>query len=255
VDLVTIAVNRRPDAWEVGWETEHANALSVALVERLHDLLDEALREQVPALVLRGGATHFASGFDLSGADELSDAELAHRFLRIGLLLDRLARAPFLTVAMASGAAIGAGADLVAVCDRRLALASATFAFPGSQFGVVLGTHRLAAVVGHDRAVRLVGGRRVGAVDTGLVEVYDELASMEAVLDSQLRGWARIQPSARPALLEAARPQHDDAALAALARSVLRPGLAQWIRAFTPGGPEPDVTAEPSLSPDLKESA
>src|SRR3954454_11649306 len=89
-----------------------ANALSADLVEALHSALDEAERERPEALVLRGSARHFAAGFDLTDLERETDATLAHRFLRIGLLLERLATAPYLTVAVAGGAAVGAGADL-----------------------------------------------------------------------------------------------------------------------------------------------
>ena len=56
------------------------------------------------------------------------------------------------TVAVASGRTLGAGADLFAACDRRIALTGASFAFPGPGFGLVLGTGRLAALLGRDAA-------------------------------------------------------------------------------------------------------
>jgi enoyl-CoA hydratase/carnithine racemase len=243
---VSVTVTRDVDAWHVSWESERANALSGELVERLHEVLDEAVRDEPPALVLRGGVRHFASGFDLDGLAGLSDAEVGSRFLRIGLLLDRLSSVSFLTVAAATGAAIGAGADLVAACDRRLALGSTTFAFPGSRFGVVLGTHRLASLVGHDRALDLVDGHRVPAADVGFVDVYDDLPSLDASLDTLLGRWVRTDPAARRHLLVATRPDHADAALAALCRSALRPGIVARIGVATSGhaaGPRPDSRA------------
>jgi len=175
-----------------------ANALSAGLVDDLHDLLDQAVAAQPDALVLRGNDRHFSAGFDLTGLDEETDATLSHRFLRIGLLLERLAAAPLPTVAVVEGAAVGAGADLVTHCDHRLVGPSVRLRFPGSAFGVRLGAERR----------RELGG----SVVTG------RPADLPAVLGS----------AALPH-----RPAHDpDRALADLARSVGVPGLHARLTAY-----------------------
>lgn len=191
-----LIVDRGP-VWTVTLDRpERANALSADLVECLHVTLDQADRARPDALVLRGNPRHFAAGFDLRGLERESDASLALRFLRVGLLLERLLAAPYPTVAVAEGAAIGAGADLVLACDHRLVAPDVTLRFPGSAFGVALGTVRR---------------RELDALTTG---VPDDLA---AVL-------------AGPA---PARPTHDaDAELAELARSVAVPGLRDRIAAY-----------------------
>ena len=133
----------RGDIWTITLERPNrANALSAALVEDLHRLLDDAEAARPQALVLRGNARHFSAGFDLAGLDDETDATLAYRFLRIGLLLERLLVAPCTTVAVAEGAAVGAGADLVAHCDHRLVAPDVQLRFPGTAFGVVLGATR-----------------------------------------------------------------------------------------------------------------
>ncbi len=187
----TIALNR----------PERANALSSELVEELHRVLDDADSAPPTALVLRGNERHFAAGFDLTGLDEETDASLALRFLRIGLLLERLLTAPYATVAVVEGAAVGAGADLVLACDHRLVDSAVTLRFPGSEFGVVLGATRRAEL-GPDL---VTGAPR----------------SLAAVL--------RDLPPHRPVQ----RPSHDaDAELAALARSVAVPGLRDRLAAY-----------------------
>jgi enoyl-CoA hydratase/carnithine racemase len=174
-----------------------ANALSAGLVEDLHRVLDEATAARPEALVLRGNARHFAAGFDLGGLEGETDATLALRFLRVGLLLERLIAAPYVTAAVAEGAAVGAGADLVLACDHRLVDPAVTLRFPGSAFGIVLGATRRAELG--------------SALVTGTPRT----------LDAALR-------AARPP-----RPPHDaDAELAALARSVARPGLRDRIAAY-----------------------
>lgn len=173
-----------------------ANALSPELVEALHSVLDEAEEARPRALVLRGNNRHFCAGFDLTGLEGETDATLAHRFLRIGLLLDRLLAAPYLTVAVADGAAVGAGADLVVHCDHRLLAPSVQLRFPGAGFGVTLGAVR-----------RRELGDKFGTGRPG---------ELESVLD-------RVTPS---------RPAHDsDRELADLVRSVAVPGLRDRLAA------------------------
>ena len=46
-------------------------------------------------------------------------------------------------MAVATGRAWGAGADLFASCDIRACTPDASFRFPGTAFGIVLGTRRL----------------------------------------------------------------------------------------------------------------
>ncbi|WP_198412381.1 enoyl-CoA hydratase/isomerase family protein [Nocardioides mangrovicus] len=217
----------RGEVWTLTLDRpERANALSAGLVEALRDALAEAESVRPVAVVLRGNERHFAAGFDLSELATESDASLALRFLRLGLLLERVAAAPFLTVAVVEGVAVGAGADLVAACDHRLAAPGATFAFPGSRFGVVLGTARLAALTG---GPALCGGRRVPATEAGGL-----VTGTPDRLERVLRDWARTDPAARPALLGAARSARavdPDAALAALARSLAVPGLRDRVAA------------------------
>jgi enoyl-CoA hydratase/carnithine racemase len=201
----------RDSVWTVTLDRpERANALSPDLVEALHTVLDEAEVVRPVALVLRGNQRHFAAGFDLTRLDLETDATLAHRFLRIGLLLERLATAPYLTVAVADGAAIGAGADLVLACDVRLVAPAVTLRFPGSGFGVVLGATRRA-----------------------LLEDYTSLVTgTPDQLPGLLAEWLGWTASVRARVL-ADRPDHDvDAELAALARSVAVPGLRDRIAAY-----------------------
>ena len=188
----------RGAAWTVTLHRpDRANALSAGVVEDLHDVLDEADEECPEALVLRGNQRHFAAGFDLGGLAHETDASLALRFLRIGLLLERLLSAPYTTVAVAEGAAVGAGADLVLACDHRLVDPSVTLRFPGSAFGVVLGARRRSELGPH--------------------QVTGAPSSLAAAL--------RAAPPVRPI--------HDaDAEVADLARSVAVPGLRDRIAAY-----------------------
>lgn len=195
---VSVLVDRGP-VWTVTLDRpERANALSADLVEALHAALDDADAARPRALVLRGNARHFAAGFDLGGLDRESDATLALRFLRIGLLLERLLAAPYVTVAVAEGAAIGAGADLVLACDHRLVAPSVTLRFPGSAFGVALGGVRRAELGEHAHVTGV-------PADAGSAHTH-----------------------AAPARV----PHDNQAEISALARSVSIPGLHARLTAY-----------------------
>ena len=132
---------------------QRGNALSSELVEAALDAVHSALRDpSVHTLMFAGAGRHFCTGFDLDGLESQSDGDLLLRFARIEALLDAVWRAPVRTVAIAQGRTWGAGADLFAACDLRLALSGASFRFPGAGFGIVLGTRRLAERVGTERA-------------------------------------------------------------------------------------------------------
>ncbi|WP_156391163.1 MULTISPECIES: enoyl-CoA hydratase/isomerase family protein [unclassified Nocardioides] len=193
---MTVSVERG-DVWTVTLNRPaRANALSANLVETLHAVLDQADRARPEALVLRGNPRHFAAGFDLGGLEVETDASLTLRFLRIGLLLERLLAAPYVTVAVAEGAAVGAGADLVLACDHRLVDPRVSLRFPGSAFGVALGAVRRA--------------------ELGDAQVTGRPSDLAFAL--------RSTPP---------RPSHDgDAELATLARSLAAPGLRDRIAAY-----------------------
>ena len=114
----------------------------------------------VHTLVLQGEGRHFCTGLDLSDLATLSDADLLLRLVRIETLLAMLWHAPIRTVAQAKGRTWGAGADLLVACEQRLVGSDTTLRFPGAQFGLVLGTRRLAERIGADaaRALVLEGG-------------------------------------------------------------------------------------------------
>lgn len=230
----------RRDCQGVRWLTlnraDKANALSAAVIDMLHDELDSAITGGVRVLVLSGGERHFSSGFDLSDLDQETDATLLQRFVRLGILLERLASAPFATIAYVDGPAVGAGADLAMACDHRLGTSRAGFRFPGVAFGAVLGVGRLASVVGNSPAMRFVSGGAVvdaqAAASAGLLTMCAERPQLESAIANVSAEMARVPGATLPALVRACRPQAADAGLAELVRSVAIPGLTRRIHDY-----------------------
>lgn len=210
-----------------------ANALSESLVETLLVILGDAERERFRLVVFRGEGKNFCSGFDLSGLAEQNDSDLVRKLIRIEELLQRVAHAPFLTLALAQGRVMGAGADLFCACSERVAASGATFRMPGWRFGIALGTRRLAARIGTDAARRVLLESRQFDADEALqmgfaTAVTSEAEWAAAIEHSSRRAQALDWESTRHLLsLTIADTRAED--MAALKESSGRPGLKERI--------------------------
>lgn len=156
-----------------------ANALSSALVEALLEAIEKTLSRGSRMLVLSGRGRTFCGGFDLQGLERETDESLAYRFMRVERLLQSLYYAPIYTVACAHGTVAGAGADLVTACSRRIASNDVTFRFPGTRFGVVLGTRRLHALIGNRARRTVIEQDTIRAREALGIGLIDELLEQD----------------------------------------------------------------------------
>lgn len=219
--VVTLTMNR----------PERGNALSAELVEALLEGVNAAQEDdEVHTLVLRRQGRHFCTGLDLSDLDQASDATLLWRLVRIETLLTTVWQAPKRIVAVAQGRTWGAGADLFVACEQRVALPGATFRFPGAQFGIVLGTRRLALRLGGGGARDLLtsGGEwdTAQALAHGLASHAEEPGLQAPKVD------AATGAALRAATRAAEGGDQRDADLAALVRSAGQPGLVFRVRRY-----------------------
>jgi len=139
----------------------------------------------VRAVVLTGAGDFFVSGGDVREVTTLQEIS------RMRGLLARMEGLPVPVLAAVNGPAFGGGCEILVACDLRIAEEQATLAW--KQIAMALtpgwgGTARLARLVGHGRATRLLlTGETVnarGALAIGLVdEVVPEGASLAAALD------------------------------------------------------------------------
>ena len=216
---------------------DRGNALSADLVAALHGAIASAAADPgVHTLALAADGPHFCTGFDLSDLDACSDGDLLLRFVRVEAMLAALWHAPIRTVAIAQGRTWGAGADIFATCDERVAFAGTTFRFPGPGFGLVLGTGRLAERVGVDLARRwtteaaqvdAAAAARAGLATAVLEAGVDPLPGVTAS--------PAVSRETAAALRAATRADRRDADLAALVRSAAAPGLRDRIAAYRDG--------------------
>ena len=140
--ICTLIINR-PDK---------RNSLTPALLMQLADKM-EVLRNDssVRVIILRGaGDQAFSSGYDISqiptkGTEAPPPVEILNR------ALETIAVFPYPVIGMLNDHTMGAGFELAATCDLRLASESALFAVPPARLGVLYsysGTRRFINLLG-----------------------------------------------------------------------------------------------------------
>src|SRR5688572_10442046 len=176
---------------------EKANALDAAMLDALAAALENlAGEDSLRAVVLAGAGRAFCGGADV---DELArlDASTAGAFVgRIHRACAALRRLPVPAVARLHGAVIGAGLELAAACDLRLAAEGTRFAMPEVRLGIpsVVEAALLPRLMGSGRAAWLVlTGEAIDArraCEWGLVEeVCPDLdLGVKALLEKILSG-------------------------------------------------------------------
>jgi enoyl-CoA hydratase len=109
---------------------ERRNAIDHATLLGLLDALETVQESRV--VVLTGAAPAFSAGADLSG---VSEDVFAADLKRVLLGFTQLAQP---VIAAIDGPAMGAGAQLAAVCDLRVATPESKFAVPAARLGLVI---------------------------------------------------------------------------------------------------------------------
>lgn len=179
-DSDVVLLERRDDGVAViTLNNGKVNALSGAVVARLHEIADDLRAEPPGAVVVTGGERIFAAGADISefgGADEAVGITA-----RIHAALDAVAAIPRFVIAAISGYALGGGCELALACDYRIAADRAVFGQPEILLGTIPGgggTQRLARVVGPSKAKEIcITGRQVNAEEAIRIGLADEVVA------------------------------------------------------------------------------
>jgi len=184
-----VTVDRRGDGVAlVRLDRPKANALSIALLEELADVVRGLLRDPPGAVVVWGGERIFAAGADITEFGGPQEARRVGGHFRAAL--DELATVPRATIAAINGVALGGGCELALACDFRVAADNARLGQPEILLGIIPGgggTQRLPRLVGAARAKDLVlSGRQVGAEEALRIGLVDRVVPPGDVLDAAL---------------------------------------------------------------------
>lgn len=181
--VATITVDRQAKLNALDSPTLEALAAQAAAVGR-----EPGLR----AVVLRGaGARAFIGGADIAEMATLADPEAARAFItRAHHACDALRRVPVPVIARIQGHALGAGLEIAASCDLRVASEAARFGMPEVRVGLpsVIEAALLPTLIGWGRARRLLlTGETIDAAQALAWGLVEEVAA-EPALDAAVEG-------------------------------------------------------------------
>lgn len=183
---------------------ERRNALTLPMWQALGARVHELAARTAGPVYLMGAGGYFSSGADLGAlAWARSDEEHAQEFVEgVVTCLLQLHLAEREVVAVVEGGAAGGGIEIMAACDRRVAIGEPRLVFPFGHHGMELDgltRWRLTQLVGEAEAERLVDGRHVVEADEatrlGLFDQQhaslEELAAAESARETGASGRAR----------------------------------------------------------------
>ena len=181
-----VHLERRDDGVAVvTLDNPKVNALSGALLRRLHEIADTLAADLPGAVVVTGGDRIFAAGADISEFGGPDEARVIGATIHGAL--DALAALPRFVIAAVSGYALGGGCELALACDYRIASERAVFGQPEILLGIIPGgggTQRLPRLVGPARAKEImITGRQVKADEALRIGLADEVVAPDALHD------------------------------------------------------------------------
>lgn len=174
---------------EIGLASGPLNLVTRSLLRSLNQAITElAARADLRCLILHGGeARAFCAGSDIREFEEIHADASERKILFEDMVLRRLARLPFPTIAAIDGPALGGGLELALACDLRICRADVVLGLTESRLGGLAGNGclRLTRLVGPARAKELLfTGATVPAPQALAWGVVNRIAARGSALDA-----------------------------------------------------------------------
>lgn len=200
-----LIVQQQNGVWDVTINRPKVlNALNGAVIQELTAVVNQATDQQARVMILRGaGEKAFVAGADIAAMQSLT-IQQAYAFAQRGQkLTTALEDAPFVTIAVVQGFALGGGCELAMACDLIIASSQAKFGQPEVDLGLVAGfggTQRLVKRVGPAIAMdMLCAGRKITgeeAFQLGLVSHVTPTDKLEEAVQKTVQGILKAGPYA-----------------------------------------------------------
>jgi enoyl-CoA hydratase len=203
-DLVGVRQDARGVAWVTIQNAPKLNTLNRAMMTALVGTVeglagDDGLR----AVVLRGaGERAFIGGADIAEMATLDPASARDFITLVHRSCDVFRRLPVPAIACIQGWTLGAGLEVAAACDLRIAANTARFGMPEVRVGIpsVVEAALLPGLIGWGRTRRLLlTGETIDAATAlswGLVEEVVPPAQLDAAVEKALSGILASGPRA-----------------------------------------------------------
>ncbi|MGO0576835.1 enoyl-CoA hydratase/isomerase family protein [Ornithinimicrobium panacihumi] len=160
---------------------ERRNALTLQMWRDLGARVAEAAERTEGPIYLMGAGGYFCSGADL-GALTFARTDEAHSKVFVEAVVTCLLSLHLLdreVVAVVEGGAAGGGIEIMAACDRRVAVGAPRLVFPFGHHGMQLDGYTrwsLAELLGPEEAERLTDGRHVVEIEESQrLGLFDEV--------------------------------------------------------------------------------
>ena len=166
---------------------EKVNALTSDFLEQLRTAIASSDEEHVRVVVLGGHGRAFCGGADVGELASLAPESAGAFIGKIHSVCEAIRRLPVPVVARLHGAVIGAGLEIAAACDLRIAAEGTKFAMPEVRLAIpsVVEAALLPRLMGAGRAAWLVmSGEPIDArraYECGLIEEVS--ANLDADVD------------------------------------------------------------------------
>jgi enoyl-CoA hydratase len=205
---IDLQIDERPQGVVARMTIDNArrlNALNAALMDDFVEILRRLAGDQkLRAVILTGaGAKSFIVGADISEMAAITNAASAKAFItRLHRCCDAIRTFPVPVIARIAGYCFGAGLEIAAACDLRIASESASFGMQEVKLGIpsVIEAALLPTLVGWGRAREmLLLGEKFSAADAlawGLVERVATDAALDAAVDAYLESLLSSRPRA-----------------------------------------------------------
>jgi enoyl-CoA hydratase/carnithine racemase len=183
---------------------DKANCLDAALMQEIIDKTAAVAADPELRLAILAGAggRAFVGGADIAEIAGLDRASARGFITLVHRCCAGFRRLPVPVVARIDGAALGAGLELAAACDLRVASETSVFGMPEVAIGIpsVVEAALLPRLIGAGRARRLLlSGETIGAAEAlawGLVDGMAPAAALDATIDRLARPILKAGPRA-----------------------------------------------------------
>ena len=195
--MIRIAHETRPGGRVARVTIDNPAKLNILTAEALdglaHAMREVAAEDATRAVVLTGaGDKAFIGGADLAALGALDPASAREFITKIHRACAAMRECPVPVLARINGWCLGAGLEVAASCDLRIAADTAAFGMPEVRLGIpsVVEAALLPRLVGAGRARWLVmTGETIGAAEAlvwGLLEKIAPPAALDAAVDHAL---------------------------------------------------------------------
>jgi enoyl-CoA hydratase/carnithine racemase len=198
-----------PGVLVVTMERPPANALGIPILDGLQAACDAAEQAgDVKVMVIDSALEgFFAAGADIRHMSTITADSFMEYGDKMRAANDRIAAAPWISIAAVDGLALGGGLELAMACTLRVGSSRARLGLPEVKLGLIPGaggTQRLPQLVGRGRALDIIlTARQLEVEEAFAIGLVDRVA--DDVLKEALALAAELVTSSLPAQLAAVR--------------------------------------------------